>query len=495
MGYRTKQRIYTEEYRMGKTLKEMLNILTHQRNANQNISKIPSYTCQNERMWSKRNTSPLLVGMQIGTTTGKQRNTQAVANAITPIKTKAALKFYPLSILNGKGNTQAVAKPVTPIKTKAALKFYPLSILNGKGRRTNRRGKYGLKRSSTKKCAEEVTLIVQKQKCKDSPLMEEPQPQAEQHAKPAEEQPSTSEARSNRWLSQRRNTQAVAKPVTPIKTKAALKFYPASFLNGKGRRTNRRGKYGLKRSSTKKCAEEVTLIMQKQKCKDSPLMEEPQPQAEQHAKPAEEQPSTSEARSNRWLSQRRNTQAVAKPVTPIKTKAALKFYPLSILNGKGRRTNRCGKYGLRRSSTKKCAEEVTLIVQKKKCKDSPLMEEPQPQAEQHAKPAEEQPSTSEARSNRWLSQRGNTQAVAKPVTPIKTKAALKFYPASFLNGKGRRTNRYGKLGFKRSSTKKCAEEETLIVQKQKCKDSPLMEEPQPQAQQHAKAAEDQPCTS
>ncbi|KAL6083093.1 hypothetical protein STEG23_032669 [Scotinomys teguina] len=37
-----------EEYRMaGKTLKEMLNILTHQRNANQNNSKIPSYTRQN----------------------------------------------------------------------------------------------------------------------------------------------------------------------------------------------------------------------------------------------------------------------------------------------------------------------------------------------------------------------------------------------------------------------------------------------------------------
>ncbi|KAL6090488.1 hypothetical protein STEG23_023931, partial [Scotinomys teguina] len=37
-----------EEYQMvQKTLKEMLNILTHQRNANQNNSKIPSYTCQN----------------------------------------------------------------------------------------------------------------------------------------------------------------------------------------------------------------------------------------------------------------------------------------------------------------------------------------------------------------------------------------------------------------------------------------------------------------
>ncbi|KAL6037531.1 hypothetical protein STEG23_036776, partial [Scotinomys teguina] len=48
MGYRTKQRIYSRRISNGgKTLKEMLNILTHQRNANQNNSKIPSYTCQN----------------------------------------------------------------------------------------------------------------------------------------------------------------------------------------------------------------------------------------------------------------------------------------------------------------------------------------------------------------------------------------------------------------------------------------------------------------
>ncbi|KAL6073452.1 hypothetical protein STEG23_019269 [Scotinomys teguina] len=82
MGCRAKQRIYGRRISNGrKTFKEMLNILTHQRNANQNNSKIPSYTCQNgqdekhrgqfmlERMWSKRNTSPLLVGKQIGTTT------------------------------------------------------------------------------------------------------------------------------------------------------------------------------------------------------------------------------------------------------------------------------------------------------------------------------------------------------------------------------------------------------------------------------------------
>ena len=54
----------------------MLSILCPQRNANQNNSEIPSYTCQNgqdkkhwwqiavERMWSKGNTPPLLVGVQ-----------------------------------------------------------------------------------------------------------------------------------------------------------------------------------------------------------------------------------------------------------------------------------------------------------------------------------------------------------------------------------------------------------------------------------------------
>ncbi|KAL6085047.1 hypothetical protein STEG23_014217 [Scotinomys teguina] len=49
MGYRAKQRIYGRRISNGrKTFKEMLNILTHQRNANQNNSKIPSYTCQND---------------------------------------------------------------------------------------------------------------------------------------------------------------------------------------------------------------------------------------------------------------------------------------------------------------------------------------------------------------------------------------------------------------------------------------------------------------
>ena len=57
----------------------MFNILRHQRNANQNNSEIPTYTCKNvqdqkhwwqfilETLRSKRNTSELLVGMQVGT--------------------------------------------------------------------------------------------------------------------------------------------------------------------------------------------------------------------------------------------------------------------------------------------------------------------------------------------------------------------------------------------------------------------------------------------
>ena len=55
---------------------EMLNLLSHQRNANQNNAEISSYTCQNgwdqkhwwqlmlERMWGKGNTPPLLVRVQ-----------------------------------------------------------------------------------------------------------------------------------------------------------------------------------------------------------------------------------------------------------------------------------------------------------------------------------------------------------------------------------------------------------------------------------------------
>ena len=56
----------------------MFNILRHERNANQNNSEIPSYTCKSgqdqkpwwqhmlERLWGKGNTSALLVGMQAG---------------------------------------------------------------------------------------------------------------------------------------------------------------------------------------------------------------------------------------------------------------------------------------------------------------------------------------------------------------------------------------------------------------------------------------------
>ena len=56
----------------------MLNILSHQRNSNQNNSEIPSYTCQNgqyqkhwwklmlERMSGKWNSPPLLVKVQTG---------------------------------------------------------------------------------------------------------------------------------------------------------------------------------------------------------------------------------------------------------------------------------------------------------------------------------------------------------------------------------------------------------------------------------------------
>ena len=49
----------------------MLNLLSDQGNANQNHFETPSYTCQNmlERMWSKGNTHPLMVGMQTCATT------------------------------------------------------------------------------------------------------------------------------------------------------------------------------------------------------------------------------------------------------------------------------------------------------------------------------------------------------------------------------------------------------------------------------------------
>jgi hypothetical protein len=62
-------------------MKKMLTISSHKGNANQNHTKIPPHPCWNShhqkyhhqhvlaRMWGKRNPSPLLVGMQPGTTT------------------------------------------------------------------------------------------------------------------------------------------------------------------------------------------------------------------------------------------------------------------------------------------------------------------------------------------------------------------------------------------------------------------------------------------
>ena len=48
MGYRSKQRILNRRIsNVQKTLKEMLNILSHHRNTNQNESEVSSYTIQN----------------------------------------------------------------------------------------------------------------------------------------------------------------------------------------------------------------------------------------------------------------------------------------------------------------------------------------------------------------------------------------------------------------------------------------------------------------
>ena len=56
----------------------MLNVTTHQRNTNENHTKVSPYTCQNgyhqqinqqqelEKMWRKGTPSALLVGMQTG---------------------------------------------------------------------------------------------------------------------------------------------------------------------------------------------------------------------------------------------------------------------------------------------------------------------------------------------------------------------------------------------------------------------------------------------
>ncbi|XP_028741014.1 testis-specific gene A8 protein-like [Peromyscus leucopus] len=136
------------------------------------------------------------------------------------------------------------------------------------------------------------------------------------------------------------NTQAVAKPVTPIKTKAAYKLYPPSILNGTGLKNNKRRKRGLQRSCTRKDSEELTPPMAK-KGKDSPLVEESQPLMEQPTNPIEDRPTTCEA------------------------------------------------------STMTDAEEVTPPLLKKG-KYSPPVEEPQPLVDQTAKPAEDRPTTCEA---------------------------------------------------------------------------------------------------
>jgi hypothetical protein len=80
-GEQSKQ-LSTEEYCMAENyVKKKFNILSYQGNPNQNDPEIPPHTSQNGsdqklrwqqmlvRMWRKRNTPPLLVGLQTGTTT------------------------------------------------------------------------------------------------------------------------------------------------------------------------------------------------------------------------------------------------------------------------------------------------------------------------------------------------------------------------------------------------------------------------------------------
>ncbi|OBS79006.1 hypothetical protein A6R68_18616 [Neotoma lepida] len=70
----------------------------------------------------------------------------------------------------------AVAKPIIPIKTKAAYKYYPPSVLPAMSQKTNKRGKRRcLQKSPTKKDGEDIAPPVPK-KGKDSPLTEKPQP-------------------------------------------------------------------------------------------------------------------------------------------------------------------------------------------------------------------------------------------------------------------------------------------------------------------------------
>jgi hypothetical protein len=79
-----------EEIQMDKkTHEKMLTISNHKGNANQNHTKIPPHPCQNShhqkhhqqqmlaRMWGKRNTRTLLVGMQADVTTLEKKNLEA----------------------------------------------------------------------------------------------------------------------------------------------------------------------------------------------------------------------------------------------------------------------------------------------------------------------------------------------------------------------------------------------------------------------------------
>ncbi|XP_042125503.1 uncharacterized protein LOC121825849 [Peromyscus maniculatus bairdii] len=160
------------------------------------------------------------------------------------------------------------------------------------------------------------------------------------------------------------NTQAVANPVTPIKTKAAYKLYPPGILNGTGLKNNKRRKCGLQRSCTRKDSEELTPPMAK-KGKDSPQMEEKQPLVLQPAKPAEASTMT-------------DPEEVTPPVLKMEETQSLVDQPTTC-----------------EASTMTDAEEITPSVAKKG-KDSPLMEEPQPLMDQLANPAEDQLTSSEA---------------------------------------------------------------------------------------------------
>jgi hypothetical protein len=81
MGYRAKQNSQLRNLEWLRSTKEIFNILSYQGNENQNGPEILLHTNQNgyhkklggqqmlARMWRKRNTPPLLVGLQVGTTT------------------------------------------------------------------------------------------------------------------------------------------------------------------------------------------------------------------------------------------------------------------------------------------------------------------------------------------------------------------------------------------------------------------------------------------